>query len=100
MPFYIEMKGNNKKLHEINTKLKRIQKARKSQQAMKSYRRDFFFELDFFLLIKHTCINKEKHTKRILHGGAKIRISFSRGKNNILLTRCVRSQNIVFATRK
>ena len=33
--------------------------------------------------------------KRTLHGGLKIWILFSRGKNNILLTRCARSQNIV-----
>ena len=29
--------------------------------------------------------------KRTLHGGLKIRILFSRGENNILLTRCARS---------
>ena len=33
--------------------------------------------------------------KRTLHGGLKIWILFSCGKNNILLTRCARSQNIV-----
>ena len=33
--------------------------------------------------------------KRTLHGGLKIWILFSRGKNNILLTRCACSKNIV-----
>ena len=33
--------------------------------------------------------------KRTLHGGLKIWILFSRGKNNILLTRCASQQNIV-----
>ena len=35
MPFYMEMKAKREKLHEIHTKLKSMQKARKSQQAMR-----------------------------------------------------------------
>ena len=56
MPFYIQMKGNNYKitLHNIHTRLKGNSTARKSQQAMKAYRWDFFF--------KYTYINKEQHT--------------------------------------
>ena len=58
------MKGNNDKkitLPEVHTKLKRNSKARKSQEAMKAYRWDFLFKLDWLLLIKYTYINKEKH---------------------------------------
>ena len=64
MPFYIQMKGNNYKitLYDIHTRLKGNSTARKSQQAMKAYRWDFFFKLDLFLLIKYTYINKEQHT--------------------------------------